>query len=217
MPSIAAGKFLPNRMVFFFRQALEDTIGRTAVELIWRSVGSRRKCLSPSGFLGGFPPVKDDLEKAVDFECFASLCASIEQEYGGSGARTILHQAGCVSLSQTLRSTAEMVGLEGPRLHARNDSDRIAEGLTSVARLLELISDMRCSAEALPQGYCFRVTACPECMGRRTGRICYSIGGMLRGALDWLGVDPAVSVTETKCIAEGAVGCEFSLPALFKD
>jgi len=207
VPSIAAGKFLPNRMLFHFHQALEETTGRTATALIWNSAGPRRECL---------PAVTDDLEKAVAFARFSALCESIEREYGESGARGILQRCGRAALSQTLRSTAAIVGLDAPRLRPTAGSDRMADGLESVARLLELVSDMECSVDALPQGYRFRISACPECMGRRSGgKICHSVGGMLRGALDWFGIDPAVPVTEFACSAGGAAGCDFSIVGAF--
>jgi len=207
VPSIAAEKFLPNRMLFHFHRALEETAGRTATALIWRSSGPRRECL---------PAVTDDLQKAVAFSCFSALCESIEREYGDSGARGILALCGRAALFQTLRSSAAIVGLNEPRLRIPAGSDRMAEGLACVARLLELVSDMECRADALPHGYRFHVAACPECMGRRSGEIiCHSVGGMLRGALDWFGIDPAVPVRETGCAAGGAAGCDFSIAGAF--
>ncbi len=207
MSSVAAERFLPNRMLFHFYQALEAAAGRAATALIWKSAGSRRECL---------PAVTDDLEKAVAFVCFSTLCEAIEGEYGENGARGILERCGRAAFSQTLRSTAAIAGLDGPQLHATAGPGRMADGLASVARLLELISDMECAVESRPQEYRFHVAACPECLGRRSGgKICYSITGMLRGALDWLGIDPAVPVTETGCIAGGAAGCDFSIVGAF--
>jgi predicted hydrocarbon binding protein len=205
--SIAAGKFLPNRMLFHFHQALEETAGRTATALIWNSARPRRECLSA---------VTDDLEKAVAFTCFSALCESIEQEYGESGARGILQRCGRAALTQTLRSTAAIVGLDAPRLRTSAGLDRMAHGLASVARLLGLVSDMECTVNALPRGYRFYISACPECLGRRSGgKICYSVGGMLRGALDWFGIDPSVPVTEVECGAGGPAGCDFSIMGEF--
>ncbi len=207
MSFVAAGHFLPNRMLFHFYQALESTAGRTATALIWKSAGPRRECL---------PAVADDLEKAVSFACFSALCEAIGREYGESGARGILERCGRAALSQTLRSTAAIAGLDEPRLRATAGPDRMADGLASVARLLELVSDMECAVESAPRGYRFRVSACPECLGRRSGgKICHSVSGMLRGALDWFGVDPAVPVTEAECIAGGAAECDFSIVGAF--
>jgi predicted hydrocarbon binding protein len=207
VPSIAIGKFLPNRMLFHFHQALEETAGRTATALIWSGAPPRRECL---------PAVTDDLEKAVAFTCFSALSESIAREYGESGARGILERCGRAALSQTLRSTAAIVGLEGPRLRQPAGSDRIADGLAAIARLLGLISDMECAVEPIPQGYHVHVSICPECMGRRSGgKICHSVAGMLRGALDWFGIDPAVPITEVACSAGGAAGCDFSIVGAF--
>jgi predicted hydrocarbon binding protein len=207
LSSVAAGRYLPNRMLFHFYQALEATAGRTATALIWKSAGPRRECL---------PAVTDDLEKGVAFACFSALCEAIEREYGESGARGILEHCGRAALSQTLRSTAAIAGLDGPQLRATAGPGRMADGLASVARLLELVSDMECAVEPTPQGYRFRVSACPECLGRRSGgKICHCVCGMLRGALDWIGIDPAISIAETECIAGGAAGCDFSIVGAF--
>ena len=207
VPFFATGKYLPNRIVFFFRQALEGTMGRTAVDRIWLGAGPRDECLLP---------VMDDLEKAVDFSCFSALCSSIEKVYGEEGARAILHRSGRMAFSRTLRSTAALVGLEGPHLYAQSGSDRISAGLLSVTRLLSLLSDMECSVASTPQGYRFSVTGCPECAGRTCGgSLCHSVAGMLRGALDWFGIDPGIPVVETDCIACGAAGCNFSISDSF--
>jgi predicted hydrocarbon binding protein len=204
---IAPGKYLPNRMLFFFHQALEDTIGRTAAALLWRSSGPRNACLAD---------VTDDLEKAVEFSSYAALCASIGKVYGDSGARAILQRCGRAALAETLCSTAALAGLDGSRLYRRTDPRQTAESLHAVARLLGLLSDMECRAEILPQGCRFRVSACPECQGRRSGSgICHSVGGMWRGALDWLGVDPAIPVAEDECLASGGAGCVFSISGAF--
>jgi predicted hydrocarbon binding protein len=207
VPSIAVGKFLPNRMLFHFHQALEETAGRTATALIWSGAPPRRERL---------PAVTDDLEKAIAFTCFSALSESITQEYGESGARGILERCGRAALFQTLRSTAAIVGLEGPRLRQPAGSDRIGYGLASIARLLELISDMECTVDPKPQEYRVHVFVCPECTGRRSGgKICHSVRGMLRGALDWFGIDPTVPITEVACSASGAAGCDFSIVGAF--
>ncbi len=207
MSSIAAGKYLPNRMLFFFHQALEETIGRTATALLWQSSGPRNACLSS---------VTDDLVKAVEFSCYAALCASIGKVYGESGARAILHHCGRIALSETLHSTAAIVGLDGTRLFGQAGSRRIEEGMQSVTRLLGLLSDMECCMEIVPQGYRFRVTACPECAGRTSETVvCHGVAGMLRGVLDWFGIDPAIPVTEDECIACGDAGCVFSISGAF--
>ena len=207
MSSIAAEKYLPNRMLFFFHRSLEETIGRTATALLWRNAGARSECL---------PTVTDDLEKAVSFSCYSALCLSIGKVYGESGARDILYRSGRTVLSETLRSTAAIVGLDGARLYGQPVAERIAEGMPSATRLLGLISDMECRMEIVPPAYRFHVSACPECAGRRAeGGLCYSVGGMLRGALDWFGIDPAIPVAEDECTVRGAAGCVFSISGSF--
>jgi predicted hydrocarbon binding protein len=207
VPSFATGKFLPNRMAFFFRQALEETVGRTAVDWIWRNAGPQNTCL---------PPVTDDLEKSVDFSCFSALCASIGKAYGESGSPAILHRCGRAALIGTMASTAALVDLDGPRLYARSGSERILEGLGAITRLLGLISDMECRMEVLSQEYRFHIADCPECFGRQsTGAVCHSVSGMLRGALDWFSINPAIPVTEVECLACGGAGCVFSIAGIF--
>jgi predicted hydrocarbon binding protein len=196
----ATGKYLPNRMVFFFRRALQESIGAAAAEEIWQSAGPRHACPSP---------VADDLAKAVDFSCFYGLCRSVTDVYGGAGARSILFRCGRAAITQTLASTSAVVGLEGPHFHRPDAAGRIADGLPSAARLLNILSDMECSMDAVPGEYRFRCAACPECLGRRPGGVmCVSMAGMFRGALDWFGVDPGIAVVETEC---GNPGCAFSV------
>jgi predicted hydrocarbon binding protein len=106
--------------------------------------------------------------------------------------------------------------MDGPQLCVSSRPDRIVAGLESVVRLLELVSDMEGSVISLPREYRIRVSACPECAGRRSaGGACHGVSGMLRGALDWFGIDPAIPVTEVECIAGGAPVCEFSITGAF--
>jgi predicted hydrocarbon binding protein len=211
MALLAAELFLPNRMMHFFHQALEETIGHAAAALIGQSPGAQ----GSSSAVENLASVPDDLEKAVSFDRFSALCASIEREYGAAGARTILQRCGRAALCGTLRSTAAMVGLDSPRFRMRAGAASIAEGLTSVARLLAILSDMQCAVQTVPQGYRIRVSTCPECRGRGGERLCHSVGGMWRGALDWFGVDPAIPVRELECIAGGNAGCDFSITGAF--
>ena len=200
MPFIATGKYLPNRLVFFFRQALQESIGLAAAERIWQAAGPQRECL---------PPVSDDLEKSVDFSCFSGLCSSMAGVYGEDGARSILYRCGRTAFTKTLRSTSAIVGLDGPHFHASAGPGMISEGLRSITRLLSLLCDMDCSVEIAPGEYRFRSAACPECVGRIRGSgICHATAGIFRGSLDWFGVNPEIPVVETEC---GLSGCAFSV------
>ncbi len=200
VPFIATGKYLPNRMIFFFRQALQESIGLAAAERIWRAAGPQRECL---------PPASDDLEKSVDFSCFSGLCFSVAGVYGGDGARSILYRCGRTAFTKTLRSTSAIVGLDGPHFHESPGSGRIAEGLRSIIRLLSILSDMECSVDIAPGEYRFHSATCPECIGRIRGSgICFGMAGIFRGALDWFGIDPEIPVMETEC---GISGCAFSV------
>ncbi|MBN1440230.1 MAG: 4-vinyl reductase [Anaerolineales bacterium] len=207
MSVTAAGKYLPNRILFQFRRALDETIGRTAAELVWREAGLRNEC---------FAPDSDDLQKAVDFSCFAALAASVGKEYGESGARAVLLRCGRAAAVGTLRSTAAIAGLDGTRWYGRTGLRGKGQDLQAAARLWGLLSDMECRLETGP-GLCrFRVSACPECAGRRADRpICHGVGGLFRGMLDWFGADPALPVTEDECLACGGAECVFSVPGDF--
>jgi hypothetical protein len=200
VPFIATGKYLPNRLVFQYLEALRGLIGRTAVEGAWRITDR------PDGSL---PPVSDDLEKSVDFSRFSALCNAVFAVYGKDVARSVLYQCGRSAFDQVLQTTATIVGLEGRRLHASPGSDRIAEGLSSAIRLLNTLSDVECSMAAERDVYRFHCAACPECIGRsHEGGICFGMAGIFRGALDWFGVHPEFPVLETAC---GTPGCSFSV------
>jgi predicted hydrocarbon binding protein len=201
---IATGKYLPNRMMYFFRQALEDSIGRTAVGRIWQGTATREE---------GLAPASNDLEKAVDFSRFAEVCSAVEGFYGEAGARAVLYPAGRAAFFKTLRSTSAIVGLDGPGFYSPSGSVRIETGLQSVVRLLGILSDMECSIDAGGSGCRFHVAICPECIGRtRAKGLCFGMAGLFRAALDWFGVDPEIPVVETEC---GAPGCAFFASTAF--
>jgi predicted hydrocarbon binding protein len=200
VPIDATGKFLPARMVTFFRQALQESIGLTAAERLWISAGPPDACPPPAG---------EDLAKSVDFSWYAGLCASVAGIYGEAGARAILYRCGRTAFARLLRSTSAIAGLNGPRFAARSEPERIAEGLRSAAWLLGQLSDLACRVETGPQEIRFHTADCPECVGRtRGGSLCHGMAGAFRGILDWFGIDPEIPVVETEC---GMSGCTFSV------
>jgi hypothetical protein len=196
-------KFLPNRLVWFHWLAMEENIGRMGTQTILRSAGLP----APSA---SFP--WNDLEKSIDFSRYAALCSSIADAYGEQAARDLLFRSARKAFPRLLQGTAAIAGVEGPRFFMQPDHFRITEGLASVSKLLRALSDMRCSSTRTGDGWRFSILLCPECAGR-SGEdcICQSMAGMIRGALDWFGMDPAVPVREVRCKASGSEECEFSV------
>jgi hypothetical protein len=180
-------KFLPNRLVWFHWLAMEENIGR---------VGTQR----------------NDLAKSIGFSRYAALCRSVEDSYGEQAARDLLYRSARRAFPRLLHGTAAMVGAEGPRFFMQPDHFRITEGLASVSKLLRTLSDMRCSSAWTGDRWRFSILLCPECAGSsREDCICHSMAGLIRGALDWFGMDPAVPVEEIRCKANGSEECEFSV------
>jgi predicted hydrocarbon binding protein len=193
-------KYLPARLIGYFRQALQESIGLTAVGRIWRNVGLADALPTAAG---------EDLAKSVGFAGFSGLCGSVEHIYGRDGARSILYRCGRSAFHRLLRSTSAIVGGDRPQRSSPSPSEHTVQGLGDAMRLLGLISDMDCRAETDSNRIRFHTSACPECVGRQhDGGICHGVAGMFRGALDWVGIDPEFPVVETEC---GADRCLFTV------
>ncbi len=206
MPLPATGKYLAVRWVFFFREALTDTIGLEGTSAVLRAVPDAILC--PAGSA-------KDLEKSVDFSCYSAMCASVAELYGESGAGLILHRAGRSAFTRLLKMTSAMVGAKHSEFPAGSSASPFDVRLQSIVRLLGWISDVECACEAAEGGVRFRLIACPECAGRSAAvPSCYGMAGMIYAAADWLGAGPAATVSETRCVARGDLQCEFSLANL---
>jgi hypothetical protein len=201
----STGKYLPNRMGFLLLQGLEEAIGRDGQRTLLRTA-------DPDGQWKDLP--SDNLEKTFDFVFYAAICGTLETVYGQRTARRILYQASRSSFRRAIRGFSGLGGMDNPDFYAQSVPSRVENGLVSVARLLRLLTDIDLHLIPIPHGYALSMASCPECSGR-TGleRLCFSMAGMIRGTLDWLGLDPQIDVAETQCIANGAGQCEFRIAA----
>ncbi|MGD0173807.1 MAG: 4-vinyl reductase [Anaerolineales bacterium] len=199
----ATGKYLPVRWMFFFQEALTETIGLEGTNAVLRAIPSPIRC--PEGSA-------KDLEKSVDFSCYSAICASVTEFYGESGARWILTSAGRTAFTRLLKMTAAMVGAEHSGFSLESAAPPFEVRMQSIVRLLGLVSDVECKCEIAGDEVRFRIISCPECAGRpAAGYLCHSMGGMVQAAADWFGAGPAVKTSEIRCMAQGDSQCEFSI------
>lgn len=202
----ATGKYLPVRWMFFFREALTETIGLEGTNAVLRAIPSPIRC--PEGSA-------KDLEKSVDFSCYNAICASVTDFYGESGARRILASAGRTAFTRLLKITAAMVNAEHSGFPIRSAASPFEARMQSIIRLLGLVSDVECKCEVAGDVVRFRIISCPECAGRpAAGCLCHGMGGMVQAAADWCGAGSAVSTTEIQCMAQGDSQCEFSIAGI---
>lgn len=205
MPFSSTGKHLPNRMGFLFLQALEEAIGRDGKRTLLQTA-------DPEGRWTSLSP--DDLEKSFDFAYFAALCEATGTVYGKRTARRILFQSSRNSFRRAIPGLSALGGLDNPLLYSRPQEDRLGQSLFSMAKLLRLLTDIDIQYSPKPDRHILSVACCPECIGRSDSEcLCYGMTGIIRGTLDWLGIDSEVAVLETHCIAYGADHCEFQVAA----
>jgi hypothetical protein len=200
---ITTGRFLPNRLALLFLRALEEDIGREGNRAVLRTCGI-------DGRGEEYPP--DDLQKSISFEWFSRVCATLASEYGGDGAQSMVRRSVREAFRRALPPLAELAESKTSPLFLQTGRSRMDLGMQGVTRLLGAISDIECSFLQAGESRLFVLYACPECTGRTGHPLCAGMAGLVRGALDWLGVEPALPVTETHCMAAGAPFCEFSFP-----
>jgi predicted hydrocarbon binding protein len=203
VPLRDAGKFLPVRWVFFFREALTESIGLEGTNAVLRALPDPIHC--PAGSA-------KDLEKSVDFSCFSAICASVSELFGESGARLILNRSGRTAFSRLLKRTAAMTGAETLGFTAGSAASTFETRMQPIVRLLGLLSDVECACETVDGGLRFRILSCPECLGRSaSGPLCQSMTGMVQAAVDWIGGGSSITASEIRCMAQGDARCEFAI------
>jgi predicted hydrocarbon binding protein len=199
----AAGKYLPMQWMFYFREALTESIGREAANAVLRAIPGTIRC--PSGSA-------KDLEKSADFSCYGALCASVSEMYGAAGARTILTRSGRTAFNRLLQRTAAMVGADHPGFPAGSAAPPLAVRMQSIVRLLGMLSDVECACEPAGEGIRFLIFSCPECADRTAPDcLCHGMAGMVQAAVDWFGGGTAATAAEIRCQARGDPHCEFAV------
>jgi predicted hydrocarbon binding protein len=199
----AAGKYVPVQWVFYFREALIETIGLEGTSAVLRAIPAPVPC--PAGSA-------KDLERSADFSCYGAICASVSELYGASGARIILHRSGRAAFTRLLKRTAAMAGADHPGFSEGSPAPPFEVRMQPIVRLLGLLSDVDSACETVGGEVRFRIFSCPECSGRSAaGCICHSMAGMVQAAVDWLGGGIPVTASEVRCMAQGDSQCEFSI------
>jgi predicted hydrocarbon binding protein len=199
----AAGKHLPVRWVYYFREALTETIGIDGTSAVFRAIPDPA-CRSTGS--------AKDLEKSVDFSCYGAICTSVAELYGESGSRLILYRSGRAAFARLLKRTASMAGADRLGVSVGSVASPLEVRMQSIVRLLGLLSDMECACETAGDEVRFKIFSCPECAGRPfAGCLCHSMAGMVQAAVDWFGGKSAATASEIRCMAQGDSLCEFSI------
>jgi predicted hydrocarbon binding protein len=203
VPLRAAGKYLPIQWMFYFREALTETIGLEGTGAVLRAIPASICC--PAGSA-------KDLEKTADFSCFSSMCASVSELYGAPGARTILQRSGRTAFTRLLKRTAAMVGADRSVFSAGSAAFPLEVRMQPVIRLLGLLSDVESACVTVDGEVRFQIFSCPECSGRSAaGFLCHSMAGMVQAAVDWTDSESDATVAEVRCMAQGDSQCEFAI------
>ena len=158
MPQRAVGKYLPVRWMFYFREALSETIGLEGTNSVLRAIPEPIRC--PAGSA-------KDLEKSVDFSCYGAICASVADLYGDAGARRVLFAAGRTAFTRFVKNHRGDGRCGSSRFSRGSPAVPLETRMQSIVQLIGLVSDMECSYEHRLRWIEFR----PDCLSGMRGTV----------------------------------------------
>jgi hypothetical protein len=196
-----SGFFYPNHIVRTYLESLRDILGGNGLRVLLKRAGLVEWIEAP-------PPA--DLEKAVDFARFSSLCAIMDEFYGLQGGHGVARRASWASygvLREALADIPEVSGWDKVDLPLEK---KIKGALVGTARILSGVSDQLTTVEEDDQSFFFTVHHCPVCWGRESEEpLCHPILGALEEATRWASNGLKFAIEEIECKAMGQETCKF--------
>ena len=186
--------FLPNKLGRMYLLALEEVIGRAAVNAALNLAGLVH-------LLDNYPPNTLDLD--FPFEDLAGLHQALERLYGPRGGRGLALRAGRASFKYGLREFGPMLGVSDLAFRLLPLTMKLKAGIDGFAQVFNRYTDQVVHVEERPEALAFHIDRCPLCWNRRTdGACCHLQVGFLQEGLSWLSGGRSFVVTERRMMKE---------------
>lgn len=199
-----SGYYNSNKFARIFLESIQEITGKNGLNTILNFSHL-------PGLVNNLPP--DDLEKAFDFAHFAMINQSLEEIYGARGGRGLALRIGRTTFDDVLNDYGNLAGVGETEFKMLPLQKKISQGLAAMAKVFSEKSDQISSVRESDDCFVYTVSRCPVCWGRvaDSQSICYYLVGLLQEGLHWVSGGKEFQVTETKCIAQGAEACEFTI------
>jgi predicted hydrocarbon binding protein len=185
--------FYPQKMGKVILLGLEEVIGRSGVEAVFRLTG-QTEFNQPA--------------QKIPFETISLLQQTLEQVYGPRGGRGLALRTGRSCFKYGIKEYGSLMGITEMAFRLLPLQTKLRAGAKSFAELFNKHTDQIVRIEENEQKFFWHIERCPLCWGRNTDEpVCHLAVGLLQEALYWLSGGKVFNVEQVSCIACGDANC----------
>jgi bacteriochlorophyll 4-vinyl reductase len=181
--------------------ALEEVVGKNAVNAILNQAGLRRR-------MNNYPP--DNLDLGWEFGKVSAINRALVQIYGPEEDVELANRVGRAWFGHALPDFAAVLGIADLAFRLLPVGMRVKLGLKAIAETFRNTGDQTVRVHEQEDSFQYHIERCPECWGRRAGvSVCHTNLGLLQEGLCWATGSRQAQVEESACIARGDPSCTF--------
>jgi predicted hydrocarbon binding protein len=193
--------YYPNKLGRIILLSIEEVIGRAGLIAVLNAANLSR-------WIDNYPP--NNLEKNIAFEEMSRIQGALESLYGQQGGHGLALRSGRASFKYGLREFGAMSGCSDIAFRTLPLTDRIENGASIFAQVINKYSDQHIRLEELPEQYRMHIDRCPICWDRKAEKaVCHLGVGAIQEGLYWLSGGKHFNIEETHCLAKGDSSCTF--------
>jgi hypothetical protein len=195
--------FYSNRMGLIIFRAMEELIGRAAVETVLREAGLEL-------YIRQYP--SNDLELGFPFAHLGALQVAVEQVHGPVAGRELNRKVGTLCLTNGLGEFNPLLGIADLPTRMMPLSLKLHVGFDMFAMVFNRFSDQVVRLSEDQKAYYWIIERCPVCWGRQAEAPCCHLAvGILEESLRWATGGKEFLVEETSCVARGDATCTIAI------
>lgn len=194
---------LPNKMGRIVFQALEQEIGRAALNAVLRTGRL-------SDRVDMFPP--NNFERGFSFDEMGQLFQALEEMYGPRSGQGLARRAGQNCFRIGVKDFGPALDLVDIAVRVLPLATRLRLTLEVLSQMLNRFADHRAVVEESERYYYWGIQQCSLCWGRHTDSPCCHLAvGLLEESTFWLSSGRRFYIEEIECIAAGDERCLFQV------
>ncbi len=194
---------LPNKLIRSYLLALQDLLGKNGVNAVLNVSGL-------AAWIENFPP--EDDTRAITYEDFSRIQASIEDIYGDRAGQNLSRQAAHNSFASV---GASQIDSSETDLSGEGKSATIKQALNNFVSIFDPDGSGDVGWTGTDEEIAIHFDVCPNCVGRETeSPICKACAGWIEGLLDMMAAGDEIKVNNTTCRAVGDSKCTFVIQSI---
>ena len=187
--------FYPQKMGKVILLGLEEVIGKSGIEAVFRLTGKTELNQNSSN-------------QKISFETISLIHQTLEQVYGPRGGRGLALRTGRACFKYGIKEYGSLMGITETAFRLLPLQTKLRTGTKSFAELFNKHTDQIVRIEEDEQKFFWHIERCPLCWGRNTEEpVCHLAVGLLQEALYWVSGGKVFNVEQVSCIARGDVSC----------